>query len=265
MEKKLIFIFVHHNNSILIKPLIESIENMNNINNYEIHIADSGSNNEQKYILKNITNNFILHEFENYGYFNCINKVLDKINKNNCYIIIGNEDLVFDTNFYNIFSSNNTNYNEYEIICPSLITIDGIFQNPHVILPIKPIRKLIYNLYYSYYFLARIIIFVTSRTKLFKRKDAKRNNENGVIHMCHGSCFILTPKFLNFFNLILAPEFLCQEEAFIRKQLNLIDGKIYYDSSLIVNHYDNTSCKKFPKKDFWKISSKSFFRIKNVI
>jgi GT2 family glycosyltransferase len=265
MNKKLIFIFVHHNNSNLVKSLIESIEYMNDIKNFEIHIADSGSRNEELNYLKNINKIFSLHQFENLGYFNCINKVLEIINKDNSYIVIGNEDLIFDINFYNTFRNNILSYQKYELICPSLITIDGVSQNPHVIKSIKLFRKFVYNLYYSYYPLARLIMFITSKSKLFKRNDTRQNFKSGLIHMCHGSCFILTPYFLKYFNFILAPEFLCHEEAFLRKQLNLINGRIYFDSSLIVNHYDNTSCKKFPKPDFWKISSKSFFRIKNVI
>jgi hypothetical protein len=263
--KKLIFIFVHHNNHLLIEPLISSIEKMEEINNFEIHIADSGSETDQLNRVKKLNRNFILHEYHNIGYFNCINLVLNKLKHQDCFFIIGNEDLQFTNKFYKNFIKNLPLYYNYEIICPSLITNDGINQNPHVLKSISKFRKVIYKLYYSNYFLAKIIMNLSKKSSLFRRTDTIFNDISCEIYMCHGSCFILTPKFSNLFNFILAPKFLCQEEAYLRKQLNIINGKIWYDCELLVHHMDSVSVKKIPSIEFWEISSTSYKQIKNIL
>ncbi len=263
--KKLIFIFVHHNNFKLLEPLISSIENMDSISNFEIHVADSGSEIDQLNMIKKLNKKFVLHEYENLGYFNCINLVLKGLKNEDCYFVIGNEDLQFSNNFFLNFKKNLDKYYNYEIICPSLITNDGIKQNPHVLNSISYLRKLVYKLYYSNFVIANIIMKISKKSKYFKRIDTKFYDKSSEIFMCHGSCFILTPKFFNFFNFILSPVFLCQEEAFLRKQLNIVNGKIWYDCELLVYHMDSVSVKKIPGYEFWKISSKSFKEIQNIL
>jgi GT2 family glycosyltransferase len=267
------FVFTNYNNSSYTKDVIYSLSISKDFHDLCIVIIDNNSGDDDLVRLKELsleypTVRFIFNK-ENLGYFKGLNIGLKYLRENYSdvqYITIGNNDLYFSVDYIDQIKRNINLFDQYPVISPNIIRLDGIHQNPHVIEEVSRIRYVIYDIYYSNYFLSLIILHIANFTKKFtSRKDYESFSISQSIHQGYGACYILGPMFFNFFNFLWAPTFLMGEEFFLSKQLELVRMKVFYETSIIVNHHDHATMGKLPTRKLWKISKDSHNILKKYL
>jgi len=259
------FVFTNYNNSNVTRDAVESIYQHELLKDCPVIVVDNNSDSENADILRKIIQSFknvtIITNKENLGYFKGLNvgmrylrKLIDKIE----IVVIGNNDLVFPSTFINALQKNANLFEIYPVISPNIVTLDGIHQNPHVIYKISKFRELIFDIYFSNFYLANIINFVARVTKSFTdRKDEQQHEFARPIYQGYGACYILTPVFFRNFDDLWAPTFMMGEEFFLSKQLESRNFQIYYEPSIIVNHQHHGTLGKMPERKIWNLKRES--------
>jgi GT2 family glycosyltransferase len=256
------FVFTNFNNSLLTKDATQSIFENSNSHNAVIVIVDNKSNRENVAILKenfcNTHNVHLLFNESNVGYFNGLNcgiKYLRSIKEHLKLIVIGNNDLIFANTFIDTIFKNIDNFQHYAVISPNIVTLDGVHQNPHVIDKIGKFRELMYDLYYSNYYLSLVIKNIAEALKTFSdRKDEESHEIPQNIYQGYGACYILGPLFFEYFNALWAPTFLYGEEFFLSLQLKSEKLRVYYDPEILVKHRLHSTMAKIQGKQAWNFS-----------
>jgi len=262
---KIGFVFTNYNNSTFTREAIHSIFLNKKWNNCYIVVVDNNSDEMHVELLKEVKRDYpsihLILKNENLGYFKGLNvgiKYLRENNKNLDYILVGNNDLFFPTNFIDSINSNLNKFENHAVISPNIVTLDGMHQNPHVINGISKFREIVFDLYFSNYYLAVIIKQIAKFTKIFSdRKDEEQFEIGQTIYQGYGACYILGPLFFRQFNTLWAPTFLMGEELFLSKQLESKQLQIYFEPSILVKHYCHTTTDQVPRKKLWKIARDS--------
>lgn len=97
--------------------------------------------------------------------------------------MIGNNDLVFPSDFFQQLDKCQSVLDEYPVVSPNIRMVNGVPQNPHVIHRISKVREFVYDLYYSSYWLAGLIVLVAKWTHSFTdRKDEQQHAIAQEIH-----------------------------------------------------------------------------------
>ena len=195
---------------------------------------------------------------ENVGYFpglNCgIRHARSKYPDVDC-LIVGNNDLIFSLEFCDQLVSQRELLETHAVVSPDIVTLDGEHQNPHVVTSISKMREIIYDLYYSNYFVAQIILWLARVTKrVTKRRDELGYREAQHIYQGHGSCYLIGPKFFAHFSEFWAPTFLMSEEYFLSKQLSDWNMQIWYDPSIQLTHSYHGSLASLPSRQKWEMA-----------
>ena len=262
---KISFICTNYNSSIYTIECAESLRRISE--EIDIIIIDNNSSETEKKLLQENLNSIpnLLIEFsdKNLGYFGGLNKGIEISKRKGDFdlFIIGNNDLLFNDDLLESLESIKKIFTKYPVISPAIFTEDGNPQNPHVVDGISKFRESVYDMYYSSYTIARIIIFISNITKKYtKRKDEIENfKKEGEIWQGYGACYILTRKFFeevgdNLWN----PSFISFEEFFLSRQLELKGFKTYYTPDVVVTHKLHSSFKKISSKQKWKYARDSF-------
>ena len=193
---------------------------------------------------------------ENVGYFkglNCGIRYMRKHYPNVHHMVIGNNDLLFPANFCDAVYKQRELFEDYAVISPDIVTLDGEHQNPHVIQTISRKREFIYDLYYSSYMLALVIRWVARITRIVTdRKDEQQYDKAQAIYQGHGSCYLIGPKFFRHFNELWAPTFMMGEEYFLSKQLSDVGLRVYYTPAISLSHCCNGSLAALPGRKSWE-------------
>lgn len=262
---KIGFVFTNYNNSHYTRDVIHSISLNKNFSDSYIVVVDNKSEAADVELLKKIEQDYpsvkIIFNPENSGYFKGLNIGIEYLRKqypDMLHIVIGNNDLFFPGDFAEILHSKESLFEQYPVVSPDLITLDGVHQNPHVVEKISNSRELIYDIYYSNYYLSLLIGYVAKATRKFTdRKDEEQFEVAQTIYQGYGACYILGPVFFEKFKLLWAPTFLMGEEFFLSKQLEKEGMKVYYEPSIKVEHHDHATMGKLPGKKLWSISRDS--------
>jgi GT2 family glycosyltransferase len=255
------FVVTNFNNSHYTKGFIESVRN-SGVMDSPIVVVDNGSNEQDVSNLKEIELEYplvkVIYNTENLGYFSGLNIGIRYIRENYAdveFLVIGNNDLIISGDFYSSAASSQENFIKYPVISPNIITIDGVYQNPHVISEISKFREFIYDLYHLNYLLAGLIKLVSKITHRFTdRKDERQHEVAQEIYQGYGACYILGPLFFKHFKQLWSPTFLMYEEYFLSKQLAEKGFKIYYEPTIKVQHICHAATDKLPGKRRWQIS-----------
>jgi len=259
------FVFTNYNNSPFTREAIHSIAQNNRWDDSYVVVVDNNSDQKDIELLKQIKRdypriNLLLNE-KNLGYFSGLNvgiKYLRSNNKNINHVIIGNNDLTFPINFIDSILNNTIQFENYAVISPNIITLDGVHQNPHVVKNVSKFREIIYDLYFLNYYFALIIKKIAAITiNITDRKDETQFEIAQTIYQGCGACYILGPLFFKYFESLWAPTFLMGEEFFISRQLSSENLQIYYEPTIIINHHCHATMSKIPNKKFWEISRES--------
>lgn len=261
---KIGIVVTNYNNSDLTAGLVQSVR-VGAQCRAVIVVVDNNSIEIERDKLRKIQESFddihCIFNSENKGYFSGLNDGIKYLlSKSAGYeaIMIGNNDLEVPKTFSSDLQNASEILQRYPVVCPNIITFDGVHQNPHVVSPISNIRLLIWKLYFSNFLVSRVIDTLAVATRSFSaRKDAQGHNTGGVIFEGYGACYLLTPRFFEKFDALWAPTFLMGEEFFLAKQIQESGSQLYYEPSIVVMHHDHAAVAKLPSRKFWEISKAS--------
>ena len=258
------FVVTNYNNSKYSIELIESVIH-NGVGKFVVIIVDNASDSASLELLRNVESNYssvkVIYNKENLGYFHGLNigiHYVRKYYKAIQYLVVGNNDLIFPSNFLLSIKKASHLLDKYPVISPDIVTLDGLHQNPHVIKEISKIRELIYDIYYSNYYLAGAIRKLALLTRGFTdRKDESQFEIAQEIYQGYGACYILGPRFFELFEQLWTPTFMMYEEFFLSKQLESKGHKTYYEPSISVQHHWHVAMDALPGKKRWKMGKDS--------
>jgi GT2 family glycosyltransferase len=263
---KVAFICVNYNNSIVTQGFINNVLKIQKSNEVVIVVVDNASeiteiNDLSKYIFDlNNKNVVLLKSYFNLGYFKGLNLGINYINKLDFdYVVIGNNDIMFDSNF--LINLKSKIFDDSVLcIAPNIIRLDGVHQNPHIVKKFSFIQRVYRKIYFSNYYLG---ILLQSLFNLFKSKilseDRIGNDVEQEILMGYGACYILRNNFFHHFNELDSPSFLMGEEGILSNQIVKVNGITMYCPELIVNHYDHTSISKLPSKKLYEFNRSAYY------
>ena len=199
----------------------------------------------------------IVRQNENMGYFSALNFGLNYANKKN-YVIIGNNDLSFDSNFIATLDKK-THNSDVAVICPNVITKNGRHQNPHVLHRMGGKALLKLDLYYSNFYVATFLnFFYVPIKKIIHKISPPPPKESSYIHMGIGACYIIQPVFWKHYNELEFPFFLYGEEAFLSNQVHKIGYQLFYDADLIVHHAESGTLSLLPKRKTYEFAKAGY-------
>lgn len=194
----------------------------------------------------------------NVGYFPGLNVGIRHLRANYPdfeHAVIGNNDLLFPTDFCARFERHRGLLDEHAVVSPDIVTLDGEHQNPHVIRSISKTRELVYDLYYANYLLARFILWAARVSRsVTDRRDEHQHHVAQAIYQGHGSCYLIGPKFFQHFADLWAPTFLMGEEFFLSKQLSDKGMQTWYDPAIKLTHCYHGSVGSVPSRLLWSLS-----------
>lgn len=203
----------------------------------------------------------LLHVGKNLGYFGAMNYALTHVEIQSFdQIILCNNDLLFDSHFCENLAA--AHYSEDTmVVCPDVITLDGIHQNPHVLRPLSFAGRLKLDLYFSHYYVAVALQAIKDWGRLlcpWKSGRRTANPQPCFLHMGIGACYVLRKTFLKKFSRLDFPFFLYGEEAFLTAQVHAAQGRLFLDPSLKVQHKESATCSKMPKREMYEYAREGY-------
>jgi GT2 family glycosyltransferase len=258
------FVCTNYNNTKFTREAVKSlIRNKNH--DLKIVVVDNKSNQQSISELLKVKADFpeieVIFNDENSGYFRGLNIGIKHLLESNSAIelmMVGNNDLTFGPDFVDSIVANRKVFDIYPVICPDVITVDGIHQNPHVIHRVGKIREFMYDLYFANYYLGLAIKWLSRLTNFFTdRNDEKSWRIAQTIYQGHGSCYFLGPLFFDKFKELWSPTFLMGEEFFLSKQVTDAGMQIYYEPGITVTHHWHATIDELPNRKIWEISRQS--------
>ncbi len=243
---KIGFVCTNYNNSAYTREAVCSLLG-NEGDPFRIVVVDNNSDKENVNALKALASEFehvdLILNKDNVGYFKGLNIGIRHLRSNQPDIqvmVVGNNDLVFPADFAESIRRNSSILEKYAVVSPDIVTLDGIHQNPHVISKIGKFREVIYNLYYTNYYIAVAIRQLAKASRsLTERPDQTQHEIAQEIYLGLGACYVLGPVFFRHFEELWAPTFLMHEEFFLSKQLRDKGLSIYYEPAIKVLHHFN--------------------------
>jgi GT2 family glycosyltransferase len=254
------FVFTNYNNTTVTYDAVKSISLNKLFQGNPVIVVDNNSDEKNRSLLRKIELDFrnvtVIYKDENHGYFKGLNEGIGRIREmygDTDIIVAGNNDLIFPEDFLGRVAAKADLFRLYPVISPDIVTLDGRHQNPHVIERISKFREYMYDLYYSSYFMAKLIGFASHVTKpVTGRKDEKQHAIARTIYQGYGACYILTPVFFEYFTELWSPSFLMGEEFFLSRQLELEGFKIWYEPSITVRHQWHAAMDNMPSRRKWE-------------
>lgn len=258
----MLYIAVNYNNSDI---TLNYIENINKIDkDSSIIIVDNASDNLDVQHLKEIELNYsnlvIIYNDKNVGYFKGLNCGINYVLNNKIpfkFIIVGNNDITFEEGFAEGLLK--TDYSKNVLaIAPNVISNDNRYQNPHVIKRVSTVRKFVYGLYYTNYYLGKFMMKTNNLFRRYKKKQQLFYDKEMPIYMGIGAIYILTTSFFNYYSELDDSVFLWGEEALFANQISKVGGQLIYNPRLTVHHLESVSTSKIKTKDKYNQVKKSY-------
>jgi len=254
------YVCTNYNNSLLTSDAASSLIRCAG-DECGIVVVDNHSNHENVEILKRFSSRHgqveLILSQENVGYFNGLNigiRHLRRTQPSLEFVVIGNNDLLFPEDFLQRVQASASIFERYAVVSPDIITLDGFHQNPHVISRISPTRELIYDLYYSNYYLALIIARIAKLTRAFTdRPDETFHDVPQEIYQGYGACYLLGPLFFQHFEELWAPTFMLHEEYFLSKQLQDKGMTVFYEPGIKLLHRCRGATGNLGSRTVWKM------------
>ncbi|QCC91559.1 glycosyltransferase family 2 protein [Enterobacter cloacae] len=269
-HKRYNFICVNYNGADFCRSLCSSLELLAVPSDSQVRliIVDNNSSEKDKVSIKQIHSDRvdikIINLEKNIGYFPGMNHgVLYSRESDNDVIIIGNNDLKYRSDFITNLDLLNIS-DETLVICPDVVTIDGIHQNPLSTKKISKLGLLREDLYYSNYYISRAMRAIAQimRKAMFWRSSNKNSNgytEHAMnIDRGIGACYVLTNNFFKHFKKLDDRVFMWGEEALLSNQISSVNGQIRYEPSLVVEHFESGTVKKMLTRERYEIVRKSY-------
>jgi GT2 family glycosyltransferase len=258
---KIAYVCTNYNNSHFTASAVESLMR-NSGHELAVYVVDNASQPSEVEALRDLGRKNpavrIIANKENVGYFAGLNLGIAAARgeqPNVGWMVIGNNDLEFPEDFCDCVERQMAEFSLHSVISPDVVTLSGEHQNPHVIANISTIRELFYDLYYSNYWLGRLIYKVA---RMFPRATRRGDEDQWriaqSIYQGHGSCYLLTPKFFSKFDALWAPTFMMSEEVFLSLQLKKVGERVFYSPGFTVTHHWHGSLQDVPSRSRWNMA-----------
>lgn len=260
---KLGYICTNFNNSHFTADAVRSlVKSAGDRHELFVVVVDNKSSKMQVDELRLLANDFpcvdLLLNDGNVGYFpglNCGIRYFRERYPDVINLVIGNNDLLFPEDFCDTVEKQIPLLGMYPVISPDIVTLDGEHQNPHVVRSISKVREILYDLYYSNYLLAQIILWAARVSRsVTDRRDELEHHKAQLIYQGHGSCYLIGSKFFQNFQEFWAPTFLMGEEYFLSKQLSDKGMQTYYDPAIKLTHCCHGSLASVPSRKVWQFA-----------
>lgn len=261
---KLGYVCTNFNNSPFTVDAVSSlVASAGPVHELRVVVVDNQSAKEHIETLRSLAAEFptivdlILND-SNVGYFpglNCGIRHMRKRHPDVRHFVVGNNDLLFPTDFCPTLERNVALLDTHPVVSPDIVTLNGEHQNPHVIHSISRFREFVYDLYYSNYLLAQVILWAARLSRsVTDRPDEREHRTAQPVYQGHGSCYLIGPKFFRHFRELWAPTFLMGEEYFLSKQLSDQGMQIYYDPAIKLTHCYHGSLRSVPSRELWQLA-----------
>jgi GT2 family glycosyltransferase len=256
------FTFTNYNNSRLSIQAAQSIAANHGVHEYDIVLVDNASNEEERQILAASgalpPGCTVLWNSRNAGYFEGLNLGMAALHERAPHydvVVIGNNDLVFERDFFEGLERRADILARQSVVSPDIITLDHEHQNPHVISGFSRFRELVWDLYFSNFWLSQLISWAARRARsLAGRKDHHAHAEEGPIYQGYGACYIMTPRFFRTYQRLWSPGFVMGEEFYLARQLAAKGEQMYYVPDIRVRHHDHATVSKLPSRRLWEMT-----------
>lgn len=204
----------------------------------------------------------ILRSGGNIGYFKALNVGIMRLREEMARpdaMLIGNNDITVDPAFRSQLVSHRDLLRVHAVVSPDIVQGDGEHQNPHLRGSVSRFRTLVWDAYYSRYWLGYAIRHLARTTRRFTgRKDHHSYRERGPVAQGYGACYLIGPEFFGHYRGLWAPTFLMQEEYFLYRQLQAIGQQMFYEPGIVVRHHGHASIGAVPSRKIWEISRESY-------
>jgi len=274
MSNNIFFICVNYNNSNYTINYIDNVLSLKSLpKDAKIIVVDNNSEKEDIKKIKNHISNKpdikLIQNNKNLGYFGGLNEGLKVIkNKNKDFVIIGNNDIKFESNFIEELLKLDIG-EKLMVICPDIITKDGKHQNPHLIKKISKLERIKNEIYFKNYYITMFLRFLNKPLKMIFNKNINKNKRNyknkTKIRMGIGACYVLTQNFFKNFELLDNEVFMWGEEAVFANQIEKVNVDVFYIPELKVFHEENASVRKIPSKERFELVKKSYKKYKKYL
>lgn len=253
--KKICVILVNYQNSQLSIDCCESLlAQQNDSMELTLIIVDNNSSESEVELLrvyeKKNNNVCVVYSSKNLGYFPGMKVGQEKAYSlgEYDYMILSNNDTLYDESFLALLLGKNYPLNTM-VVSPDIITIDGKHQNPLFIKRISRIRKFLYHIYFSNWYVSQIINYIQLKLGASRRaKDKEGWDKEQIIYIGFGACLILTKLFMDKVRFVDDRSFLMGEEQLLMIQVEKAGGCFYYYPNMKVRHLDSATFKKMPSR-----------------
>ncbi|GAA4771849.1 MULTISPECIES: glycosyltransferase family 2 protein [Flavobacterium] len=262
MSMKFVFICVNYHSREETLKYIQNVVLFYPQNEVRIIVVDNSKDEVdffiiKQYIIENDLSDLVsVVKIENKGYFDGLNNGINYA-KNSVfkadYYIVGNNDITFEKDFLDQLNKINQE-SDVLILAPDIVTNDNSHENPHVISRVSYIRRTMYSVYYSHYYVAKLITKFYSSERKFKPFDSERKP----IYMGIGALYVLTPSFFKHFDNLWQKVFLYGEEAILAGQIKSVGGKIMYEPTLKCYHNESATTSKMNSRYKYEVIQKSY-------
>jgi GT2 family glycosyltransferase len=263
------YVCTSYNNSRLTRDAVASLHAGGHGADVRVVLVDNASTPEHAEVLRATAREFPDVELvtlpENIGYFKGLNTGLRRLREAHPdieHVVIGNDDVLFPPDFAPTMQRHRAVFDEWAVIAPDLVGLDGIHQNPHVYHPISRARKLVWDVYFSSYAGAVVVRNLARLTRRFTVRE--ENTAASTLHLTpgpieqgYGALYILGPVFFRRLGLFVAPTFVYQEEYFLTEQLATIGQRVYYDPTFKVKHLHHSTMGALPRQRHFRIGRDS--------
>lgn len=258
------YVCTNFNNSQFTAAAVETLEK-SAVPPSRIVVVDNASRADDVAALHAIAERFpkveLILNSENVGYFPGLNVGIRHLGKTGARpdaVVIGNNDLEFPADFGTTLERLLPEWVDYPVVSPSIVTLDGVPQNPHVISGISRFREFVYDVHYaSYYFAVAVRSLARWTHGVSDRKDELQHDQAQLIYQGYGACYILTQAFFQEFKELWAPSFMTYEEFFLSRQLSEKGKRVFYDPRIGVRHRCNGAVENLPSRVMWKLARDS--------
>jgi len=275
IKKHIDFICVNFNNSLYSKKLLESLKAQKCFEgDFSIRciIVDNSTDEEDALSLDKhcayIDWVKYIRSKTNLGYFGGLNLGLENISPYNPdFVIICNNDLEFNSSFC-ITLLNSKYANNVFAVCPDVITKDGVHQNPHHLKKISYFNRLLFDAYFSHYFIGVALLSIKNFIKNITNKAQSRIAKplrSCEINQGVGACYILLPSFFKYIDKLYFPWFLYGEEACLSWQIHSNNGILWFDPDLEIIHAESAALSKLPKRITYEFGRTSYWGLRHLI
>ncbi|MDA9136419.1 glycosyltransferase [Ascidiaceihabitans sp.] len=213
----------------------------------------------------------VLTPEKNMGYFPAISLALQQYADGYDYVVAGNNDLIYDPSFTSKLVQK-TYEDPIMVVCPDIVTADGVHQNPHHKRRLAKWQRLYFDVYFSHYSVGRlvnslkkILLRVLKRNQYFAQDDTVQPKAS-LIDQGVGACYIFLPSFLQKAgNQLYYEWFLYGEEACLSWQVKDLKGVMWYDPELSVWHAESATLSKISTRQNYEFARSSFWNYRKLL